>query len=70
MTKRELVVDSRGRANLNSVRKSRCDRYLVEEHDDGTLVLTPAVLVPAHKLRSLPRRPPLKARAALIEPER
>ena len=41
-----VTVDSRGRCNLARVREYVCDRYLVEELPDGTLILTPAMVVP------------------------
>jgi hypothetical protein len=46
------VVDHRGRTSLHRVRTQVFDRYLVTEHDDGTLVLTPAItLTPAELAR-------------------
>jgi hypothetical protein len=41
----EITVDERGRTNLTKARTRKFDRYLVQEHPDGTLVLTPAVTV-------------------------
>ena len=41
----EIVVDSRGRTNLQRVRTGNYSRYTAVEHEDGTLVLTPAVTV-------------------------
>jgi hypothetical protein len=55
MPKGEIVVDARGRTTLARVRKQKHDRYLAEEHPDGTIVLTPAItLTPAEveKLRA------------------
>jgi hypothetical protein len=49
----ELVVDERGRTSLARVRSHDYDRYLVEEFDDGTLVLTPAVTISAVELAAL-----------------
>jgi hypothetical protein len=49
----ELVVDERGRTSLAKVRSHHYDRYTVEEFDDGTLVLTPAVTVSAIELAAL-----------------
>jgi len=61
--RRELAVDSRGRANLAKVRTRRFDRYLVEEFPDGTLVLTPAVTLSAVELAAL-RDPVVRAAVA------
>jgi hypothetical protein len=43
MPRGEIVVDRRGRTNLARVRspEHQHDRYHAEEHDDGTIVLTP-----------------------------
>lgn len=49
----ELVVDERGRTSLARVRSHAYDRYIVEEFDDGTLVLTPAVTISAVELVAL-----------------
>ena len=59
----ELVVDERGRTSLARVRSHDYDRYMVEEFDDGTLVLTPAVTVSALELAAL-RDPVLMAAVA------
>jgi hypothetical protein len=61
--KGELVVDERGRTSLARVRRHDYDRYMVEEFDDGTLVLTPAVTVSAVELAAL-RDPTLMAAVA------
>jgi hypothetical protein len=47
----EITVDERGRTSLARARTRKFDRYLVEEHPDGTLVLTPAVTL---KVTDLP----------------
>lgn len=49
----ELVVDDRGRTSLARVRSHNFNRYMVEEFEDGTLVLTPAVTVSAVELAAL-----------------
>lgn len=60
----EIIVDSRGRTNLSRVRTQQHTRYMVNELPDGTLVLTPAVLVPAHLLRPGPPDRSMAAHAA------
>lgn len=60
----ELVVDQRGRTSLARVRSHDYDRYIVEDFEDGTLVLTPAVTVSAVELAAL-RDPALMA--AVVE---
>jgi hypothetical protein len=59
----ELRVDARGRANLASVRTQRHDRYLVDEYPNGTLVLTPAVLLSVAEVAAL-KNPGLMAAVA------
>jgi hypothetical protein len=49
----EIVVDSRGRTSLARVRTTACDRYLATEHADGTIVLTPAVVISQLELAAL-----------------
>ena len=49
----ELTVDERGRASLARVRTHNYDRYTVEEYPDGTLVLTPAIIVGPVELAAL-----------------
>lgn len=49
----EIVLDERGRASLARVRTHDYDRYTVEEHPDGTLVLTPAVTLSPTELAAL-----------------
>lgn len=51
--KGEVVVDSRGRCTLLRVRTQAHDRYLVTEHPDGTLVLTPAITLTPAELAKL-----------------
>jgi hypothetical protein len=46
----EIVVDSRGRTNLARVRTQCWDRYLAAEHEDGTIVLTPAIVLTPEQL--------------------
>lgn len=41
----EVVVDERGRTSLARVRRHAYSRYTVQEHPDGTLVLTPAITI-------------------------
>jgi len=53
MASNEIIVDSRGRTSLARVRKQRHERYLVTEHPDGTLVLTPAVTIARTELAKL-----------------
>lgn len=52
MTK-ELVLDDRRRANLAKVGRRGDHRYLVDEFDDGTVVLRPAVTITAVELAAL-----------------
>lgn len=49
----EIVVDSRGRTSLQRVRTHDYDRYLATEHEDGTIVLTPAITVTPLELAAL-----------------
>jgi hypothetical protein len=42
-----IDVDPRGRTNLAKVRSQAWDRYLVEEREDGVLMLTPAITITA-----------------------
>jgi hypothetical protein len=65
----ELVeVDSRRRVTLGQ--HARHQRYLITSESDGTVILTPAVVVSELEARLL-RRPDLveKVRADLAEPE-
>jgi hypothetical protein len=45
-----MIVDPRGRCSLAKVRSYPHARYLVEELENGTLILTPAELVPIKDL--------------------
>jgi hypothetical protein len=46
-----LEVDSRRRISLGQLAEH--DRYLVEVEEDGTIILTPAVVMPAAQARLL-----------------
>ena len=59
----ELVVDERGRTSLARVRSHDYDKYIAEEFEDGTLVLTPAVTISAVELAAL-RNPDVRAAIA------
>lgn len=50
---KELVLDARRRTSLARVGRKMDDRYLVDEKEDGTLVLTPATVVTQHELNLL-----------------
>jgi hypothetical protein len=50
---KEIVLDERRRASLAKVGRKGDRRYLVEEFEDGTLVLTPAVTISAVELAAL-----------------
>jgi hypothetical protein len=50
---REVVVDRRGRTSLHRIRTHDFDRYLAVEHEDGTIVLTPAITMTPAELRKL-----------------
>jgi hypothetical protein len=39
----EIVVDERGRTTLARVRRRNFSRYLAQELENGTIVLTPAI---------------------------
>ncbi len=56
-------VDERGRTSLARVRSHDYDRYTVEELNDGTLILTPAVTISAVELAAL-RNPEVMAAVA------
>lgn len=49
----ELVLDERRRTSLAKVGRKEDRRYIVEELDDGTLVLTPAVTISRAELAAL-----------------
>lgn len=42
-----IELDARRRTSLGKVGRKEHDRYLVDEQPDGTIVLTPAIVVPA-----------------------
>lgn len=42
-----IELDARRRTSLGKVGHKEHDRYLVDERPDGTIVLTPAIVVPA-----------------------
>lgn len=48
-----LLVDDRGRVNLSHVTRKWARRYLVQEHPDGTLVLTPAITITQGQLEEI-----------------
>jgi hypothetical protein len=56
-TSEEILVelDDRRRVYLSKVGRSTDRRYLVRTERDGTMVFTPAAVVPAHVLRLLNR---------------
>lgn len=49
-TQTEIVLDKRRRTSLARIGRRSDERYLVEEKEDGTLIMTPAVLVSQHEL--------------------
>lgn len=42
-----IELDARRRTSLGKIGRKEHDRYLVDEQPDGTIVLTPAIVVPA-----------------------
>jgi hypothetical protein len=50
-----VELDERRRVYLSKVGRSTDRRYLVRTHRDGTMVFTPASVVPTHVLRLLGR---------------
>ncbi|MFT4010373.1 MAG: hypothetical protein QM655_10070 [Nocardioidaceae bacterium] len=42
-----IELDARRRTSLGRVGRREHTRYIVEEQDDGTLILTPALVIPA-----------------------
>lgn len=52
--KKEVTIDSRVRVSLGGVRTKHYTRYLAEEEPDGTIILTPLVVVPARLARITP----------------
>ena len=55
-----VEVDARRRISLGKLGKPDQTRYLVTEHSDGSLLLTPAVVMTAHEAALL-RNPELVA---------
>lgn len=53
MSMTEITVDDRRRTSLAKVGRPQDRRYLVEEFEDGTLVLTPAVTLPSVEVAAL-----------------
>jgi hypothetical protein len=49
----EIVVDDRGRTTLARVRKHTFTRYLAQELEDGTIVLTPAITLTPDEVEKL-----------------
>ena len=43
----EIRISPHGKADLSGVRKQQHEWYLAHEEPDGTIILTPALLVPA-----------------------
>lgn len=66
-----VELDSRRRISLGRLGRPEHRRYLVTEEPDGTLVLTPAVVMTAHEAALL-RRPDLVERieSDLANPDR
>ncbi len=64
-----VELDSRRRITLGRLGNPEHERYLVHEESDGTLVLTPAVVMPAHEAALL-RHPELveQIKADLADP--
>jgi hypothetical protein len=50
---KEIVLDDRRRTSLARIGRRSDGRYLVEEHDDGTIVLRPAVTISQTELNLL-----------------
>jgi hypothetical protein len=50
-----VELDERRRVYLSKVGRSTDRRYLVRTHPDGTMVFTPATVVPTHVLRLMER---------------
>ena len=48
-----MVLDERRRTSMARVGRPEHHKYLVEEFEDGTIVLTPAVTISAIELASL-----------------
>lgn len=64
-----VELDSRRRITLGRLGNPEHDRYLIHEEPDGTLVLTPAVVMSAHEAALL-RHPELveQIKADLADP--
>lgn len=58
MTDQLIELDSRRRAAFGRIGRAEHTRYLVTEEPDGTLILTPAVVMAAHEAALL-RQPEL-----------
>lgn len=50
-----VELDDRRRVYLTKVGRSADRRYLVRTHEDGTMIFTPATVVPTYVLRLLER---------------
>jgi hypothetical protein len=50
-----VELDDRRRVYLSKVGRSTDRRYLVRTHPDGTMIFTPATVVPTHVLRLMER---------------
>lgn len=62
-------MDARGRVNISTF-KPRGDLFMVQCHDDGTIVLVPATVMPAqqaHELMAL-RQSAMTAAPAVTDP--
>jgi hypothetical protein len=57
---KEVVLDDRRRTSFARIGRKDHAKYLVEEHEDGTIVLTPAVTISQHELNML-RNPDVMA---------
>ncbi len=62
-----VEVDNRRRVSLSKT-DHRFDRYFMTEHDDGTIILTPAVVITAFEARAL-QDPEVAARIATASPD-
>jgi hypothetical protein len=65
---KEVVLDDRRRTSLARIGRKTDERYLVEEHENGTLVFTPAVTITQHELDIL-RSPKVLAAIAAADKE-
>ena len=66
-----VELDARRRVALGKLGNPQHTRYLVTEHPDGTLMLTPAVVMTAHE-EALLRHPEIVAQveAGLADPSK